>query len=98
MNYAEGGSDILQLSKTNDMINITEENDEKDFDANMLEKAKGIAWSNIQSRVDCLKGRLSMQSAPGGGLLWRWSLDLVEGCYKLAYSALLGQKTNIFSA
>ena len=67
MKHAAASSAILQLSKTASGIDLTVEDDGKGFDTRILTGSKGIGWSNIQSRVDYLKGRLDVQSVPGKG-------------------------------
>lgn len=58
---------IVQVSKTNDNISITVEDDGKGFDTAILKGGKGIGWHNIQNRVEFLKGRLDVNSQPGKG-------------------------------
>jgi signal transduction histidine kinase len=60
-------SDFSQVSKTNGEISITVEDDGKGFDTAVLRHANGIGWHNIQSRIEYLKGKLDVQSAPGKG-------------------------------
>lgn len=65
--HAAAQSALVQLSRDGEQFSITVEDDGKGFDPSLLQKAKGIGWSNIQSRVDYLKGTLDVQSAPGKG-------------------------------
>jgi len=58
---------IVQVFKTNGEISITVEDDGKGFDPMILNMANGIGWSNIQSRVDFLKGKVNVQSEKGKG-------------------------------
>lgn len=67
MKHAAAKRSIVQLSKTPQGINITVEDDGKGFDPVILQAARGIGWSSIQSRVEYLKGKLDIQSAPGNG-------------------------------
>ena len=67
MKHAGAKSAIVQVSKTNGEISITVEDDGKGFDPLVLQLAKGIGWSNIQSRVEYLKGKVDVQSEPGKG-------------------------------
>ena len=67
MKHAAARSAIVQVSKTNEVISITVEDDGKGFDTTMLEGVKGIGWNNIKSRVDYLKGKLDVRSEPGKG-------------------------------
>ena len=43
------------------------EDDGKGFDTSILKQAKGIGWSNIENRVEFLKGKLDVNSQPGNG-------------------------------
>ncbi|MGN6491082.1 MAG: tetratricopeptide repeat-containing sensor histidine kinase [Agriterribacter sp.] len=65
--HAEAKNAIVQINKTNGEIAITIEDDGKGFDPLVLQRSKGIGWSNIQSRIDFLKGRLDIKSIPGKG-------------------------------
>lgn len=65
--HAEASSAIVQLSRTDNNINITVEDDGNGFDSSALQQTSGIGWSNIRSRVEYLKGNLNIQSAPGKG-------------------------------
>ena len=67
MKHAAAKIAIVQVSKTNNDISITVEDDGKGFNPLILQGAKGIGWSNIQSRVEYLKGTLDVQSEPGKG-------------------------------
>jgi two-component system, NarL family, sensor kinase len=67
MKHAAAKTAIVQVSKINNDINITVEDDGKGFNPVILQQAKGIGWSNIQSRVEYLKGKLDVQSEPGKG-------------------------------
>jgi signal transduction histidine kinase len=67
MKHAAAKTAIVQVSKTNGEINITVEDDGKGFDPIILESGRGIGWSNIQSRVEYLKGKIDIQSEPGKG-------------------------------
>jgi two-component system NarL family sensor kinase len=67
MKHAAAKNAIVQVSKVDDQINITVEDDGKGFDPAILQQARGMGWSNIKSRVDFLKGKLDVQSQPGKG-------------------------------
>lgn len=67
MKHAAAKTAIVQVGKTGTDISITVEDDGKGFDTIILQQAKGIGWSNIQSRIEYLKGNLDIQSAPGKG-------------------------------
>ncbi len=67
MKHATAKSAIVQLSKVDGPLNVTVEDDGKGFDTQILQRSKGIGWTNIQSRIDFLKGKLDVQSANGKG-------------------------------
>ena len=67
MKHAAANVAIVQLSKEGNEISITVEDDGKGFNPVILESRRGIGWSNIQSRVEYLKGKLDVQSEPGKG-------------------------------
>lgn len=67
MKHAAASTAIVQVSKTEDEISITVEDDGKGFDPVILQGAKGIGWGNIQGRIEYLKGKLDIRSAPGKG-------------------------------
>lgn len=65
--HAGASSAIVQVDKSDQGITLTVEDDGKGFDTKILENKGGIGWSNIQSRIDYLKGKLDVQSTPGKG-------------------------------
>ncbi len=65
--HASASNAIVQLSKADNIISLTVEDDGKGFDASTLKSATGIGWINIQNRIDFLKGRLDVSSQPGKG-------------------------------
>ncbi|MEO5562101.1 MAG: ATP-binding protein, partial [Chitinophagaceae bacterium] len=67
MKHAAAKTAIIQVSKTDSEISITVEDDGKGFNPEILQRANGIGWNNIQSRVEYLKGKLDVQSTPGKG-------------------------------
>jgi signal transduction histidine kinase len=67
MKHASAKNAIVQVSKSNGNISITVEDDGKGFNTAILEASKGIGWTNIQSRVEYLKGKLDVKSEPGKG-------------------------------
>lgn len=68
LKHAAARNAIVQISKKDDAFSITVEDDGKGFDPQLLKETKGIGWTNIQSRVDYLKGTIDIQSAPGKGV------------------------------
>lgn len=65
--HAAATNAIVQLTKSDNNISITVEDDGKGFDTSILQAAKGIGWDNIQHRVNFLKGKLDIHSKPGKG-------------------------------
>ncbi|MGN6293301.1 MAG: tetratricopeptide repeat-containing sensor histidine kinase [Chitinophagaceae bacterium] len=49
------------------LLTVTVEDDGKGFDTAALKQSSGIGWSNIQNRVEFLKGKLDIVSSPGKG-------------------------------
>jgi two-component system NarL family sensor kinase len=67
MKHAAAKTAIVQLTKENGQLSITIEDDGKGFDAHILKQSKGIGWTNIQHRIEFLKGKLDVNSEPGKG-------------------------------
>ncbi len=67
MKHAAAKTAIVQLTLSNDLLTLTVEDDGIGFDPVILQGARGIGWTNIQSRVDFLKGTLDVQSGEGKG-------------------------------
>ena len=65
--HAGAANAIVQLTKSNDILSVTVEDDGKGFDKNLLNAAKDIGWSNIQNRVDFLKASLDVKTENGKG-------------------------------
>jgi two-component system NarL family sensor kinase len=68
LKHASATNAIVQLSKTGAGLSITVEDDGKGFDTRILNSSKGIGWTNIQHRVEFLKGKLDVNSQPGKGV------------------------------
>jgi two-component system, NarL family, sensor kinase len=67
MKHAAATNAIIQISKNENLLSITVEDDGKGFDPKLLQTSAGMGWSNIKSRVDYLKGKLDFRSEPGKG-------------------------------
>jgi len=67
--HANAKNVLVQLhqSRQEKLLAITVEDDGNGFDMNLLKHAGGMGWSNIQNRVEFLKGKIDLQSAPGKG-------------------------------
>lgn len=53
---------FIQLSKNEHLLTLTVEDDGKGFDVKSIENIRGFGLTNIQSRVDYLKGSLNIDS------------------------------------
>lgn len=63
MKHAAAKTAIVQVSKTNNQLAVTVEDDGKGFDKAILnQQSGGIGWGNIINRVEFLKGHLDIQS------------------------------------
>jgi signal transduction histidine kinase len=67
LKHAQATSVIVQLSCHDNRLQLTVEDNGKGFTPEALRRSKGMGWSNIQSRVDYLKGTIDVQSHPGKG-------------------------------
>ena len=67
MKHAAAKTAIVQLTKTNGQVVVTVEDDGKGFDTAILLYSKGAGWSNIQHRVEFLKGKIDIKAATGSG-------------------------------
>ena len=56
-----------QISKDEQQLSITVEDDGIGMDKAATDTSTGIGWSNIRNRVAFLKGTLDIQTAPGKG-------------------------------
>jgi len=67
--HALAKSALVQLhySGQEKLLAVTVEDDGKGFDTAVLEQSQGIGWSNIRNRVEFLKGKIDIKSAPGKG-------------------------------
>ena len=67
MKHAAAKTAIVQVTKSNGQLTVTVEDDGKGFDPQILSHAKGIGWTNIESRVNFLKGKLDIDTHQGKG-------------------------------
>jgi signal transduction histidine kinase len=67
MKHAAAKTAIVQVTKSDNQLSVTVEDDGIGFDPVILQRVRGIGWTNIQSRVDFLKGILDVQSGEGKG-------------------------------
>jgi two-component system NarL family sensor kinase len=62
LKHAAAKTAIVQVTKSDNQVAVTVEDDGKGFDTVILKQSKGIGWTNIQHRVDFLKGKLDVSS------------------------------------
>lgn len=67
MKHAAAKTAVVQVTKSNQQLSVTVEDDGKGFDTALLQQGKGIGWSNIHNRVEFLKGNLDVQSGNDKG-------------------------------
>ncbi len=67
LKHASAKNALVQLSYSDAVLTITVEDDGKGFDPSVLHQSKGIGWSNIQNRVQFLKGKWDVDSQAGKG-------------------------------
>jgi signal transduction histidine kinase len=67
MKHAAAKTAIVQVTKSDTHLSVTVEDDGNGFNTTILKQAKGIGWSNIQNRVEFLKGTVDVQSEKGKG-------------------------------
>ena len=66
--HAGARSALVQLTRTDaGQLTVTVEDDGKGFDPAILKGSRGIGWSNIQSRVEFLKGSWDVDTEVGRG-------------------------------
>jgi len=65
--HAAAKTAMVQLHKEGGKLLLTVEDDGKGFDADVLKQSKGIGWSNIENRLNYLKGKADLQTEPGKG-------------------------------
>ncbi|RZM20809.1 MAG: hypothetical protein EOO88_35115 [Pedobacter sp.] len=73
MKHAAATNALVQVTKTNDTISVTVEDDGKGFDTRLVNQANpvsgqhSIGWHNIQNRIEFLKGKLDIWSGEKEG-------------------------------
>ena len=77
MKHAAAKSAVVQVTKSNNNLAVTVEDDGKGFDTAILKQAKGIGWSNIQNRVEFLKGTLDVRSQKEKGTSVHIELNII---------------------
>ena len=67
LKHAEASQVLVQITYPENKLLLTVEDNGKGIDQSALDKAKGIGWENIRSRVDYLKGIIDIVSGAGKG-------------------------------
>jgi two-component system, NarL family, sensor kinase len=67
MKHAMAKTAIVQVTKSNNQLSVTVEDDGKGFDTAIINNPVGMGWSNITNRVEFLKGKLDVDSQNGKG-------------------------------
>jgi two-component system, NarL family, sensor kinase len=67
LKHAMAATAIVQVTKTDRHFSVTVEDDGRGFDPVAIKQSKSIGWANIQHRINFLKGKLDIDSAPGKG-------------------------------
>jgi two-component system, NarL family, sensor kinase len=65
--HAKAGQVLVQLARQGGEVSVTVEDDGIGFDKTVIDQSEGAGWANIRSRVDYLKGKVDIRSAPGEG-------------------------------
>ncbi len=76
MKHAGAKKAIVQVTRSGNQLTITVEDDGTGFDTDLLKTSKGIGWSNIQNRVEFLKGTLDIRSGKDKGTSVHIELDV----------------------
>lgn len=69
LKHAQAQQALVQVTVSESLLLVDVEDDGVGFDTTELYSRKGIGWSNIQSRVDYLNGKLDLKSDPGEGTI-----------------------------
>ena len=65
--HASATEAVVQVTREDNKLLITVEDNGKGFDPADLTAKKGIGWSNINNRIEYLKGKIDIDSKPGKG-------------------------------
>jgi two-component system, NarL family, sensor kinase len=72
--YAEASTVSLSIKNLSNEVKITYKDDGKGFDKSEIKA--GIGLKSIASRIDILKGKLNITTAPGAGVQFDINLPL----------------------
>ena len=74
--HASANNIFVQLAYYNDHLTISVEDDGKGFDITTIKDSPGIGWSNIQNRVEYLKGSVDVKSEKEKGTTVNIDLEI----------------------
>lgn len=75
--HANASQLIVQLSKDENLLNVTVEDNGKGFDTTDIQNFKGAGWTNIHNRINYLKGKIDVQSSATEGTSINIEIPLV---------------------
>ncbi len=65
--HAQATEAIVQVARDGSRLSVTVEDNGKGFDTALLNRSRGIGWTNILNRIEFLKGKLDVQSSEQSG-------------------------------
>ena len=65
--HSEASHGLVQLTKSESTLLVDVEDNGKGMDHDMTKESHGIGWKNIMSRVEYIKGKLSIDTGSGKG-------------------------------
>lgn len=65
LKYSDASRVSVQLTRDEQEITLTIEDDGLGFDERILTEGKGNGWKNLQSRANLMKGTLDLETSPG---------------------------------
>lgn len=75
--HAHATEVFIQFFRTKDQLHITIEDDGQGFDpSKIIEQKKGVGFTNMQERIQALRGHINIESTPGSGTLISLELPL----------------------
>ncbi|WP_221405716.1 tetratricopeptide repeat-containing sensor histidine kinase [Roseivirga echinicomitans] len=79
MKYAEASHITIQLTRDEEELTLTVEDNGKGFEADLFYSGKGNGWKNIQTRLNLIKGEFDLDTQPNrGGTMMTVNLLEVE--------------------
>lgn len=65
LKYSDSTSISLQITRDDQEITLTVEDNGMGFDAGLLKEGKGNGWKNLQSRTNLMRGAVEIETTPG---------------------------------